>query len=253
MKKAAYTFSVLIALLVSIGSCTHKDNSVAPVTGGSAGTGGNGTGGTGGTGGGGNTGGSTNPSDTALCFRRDILPIFQSNCAKSGCHDAASAQDGFVFTSYQTITSRKFEPGDPWDTELFEKITETDPGEIMPPPPNAPLTQDQIGKIYRWIAMGAPNTTNCGSGCDTSDVTFSAKIKPMLDLTCKGCHNSTSASAGVNLDNYAGVNAVATNGKLLSVIKQLPGYPAMPKGGTKLSDCQIRQVELWISAGAQNN
>ena len=75
----------------------------------------------------------------------------------------------------------------------------------------------------------------------------------MLEFYCKGCHNSTTATSGVILDNYSGVKTVAANGKLLGVIKRLPGFPAMPKNGNKLSDCQIRQLEKWIAAGAQNN
>src|SRR6188768_2178943 len=81
--------------------------------------------------------------DTALCFERDILPIFISNCAVSGCHDAATRQEGYEFTSYATITAKKFEPGDPEDTELYEKITEHDADERMPPPPRARLNDDQ--------------------------------------------------------------------------------------------------------------
>lgn len=199
-------------------------------------------------------GGGSNPGeDTALCFERDILPIFISNCAKAGCHDAASRQEGYEFTSYQTITAKKFRPGRPYDTELYEKITEHDPGDIMPPPPNAPLTSKQITLIYDWIARGAPNTTGCRTNCDTSAYTFSAAIQPLLNQYCRGCHNTTGMSGNVNLDNYNGVKAVAGNGKLISVLQHAPGYPAMPRGGNKLSDCQVRQVERWIQAGALNN
>ena len=78
----------LIAGFLSVGvySCQHKAEAPQPASNGNTG----GTGGTGGTG-----SGSTGP-DTSLCFERDILPIFISNCAKSGCHDASSHQEGFV-------------------------------------------------------------------------------------------------------------------------------------------------------------
>ncbi len=36
-------------------------------------------------------------------------------------------------------------------------------------------------------------------------------------------------------------------------VDHLPGYPAMPKGGTKLSDCKLTQIRKWIAAGAPNN
>jgi len=199
-------------------------------------------------------GGGNNPApDTALCFERDILPIFISNCAKSGCHDAATRQDGYEFTSYQTITAKKFRPGNPRETELYEKITENDHDDIMPPPPNAPLSNKEITLIYNWIARGAPNTRDCKSACDSSAFTFSQTIQPLLNQYCKGCHNTTGASGGVNLDNYNGVKTVAASGRLMNVITHRPGVPAMPQGGNKLSDCQIKQVEKWISAGALNN
>ena len=33
-------------------------------------------------------GGGGGTGNTTVCFETEILPIFQSNCAKSGCHDA---------------------------------------------------------------------------------------------------------------------------------------------------------------------
>src|SRR5690349_8075119 len=100
MNRNRYAVLLIAVALIIGGSCVHK-STIEP-----AGNTTTGTGGTGDTTNGG--GGGTNSGDTALCFERDILPIFQSNCAKSGCHDAASAQDGYVFTSYQTITAKKF-------------------------------------------------------------------------------------------------------------------------------------------------
>lgn len=232
-----WALAILPVLLLL--ACKHSSNDVQPGTPGP------------GTGGGG--GGGTTPQDTTLCFERDILPIFIANCAKSGCHDAVSRQDGYEFTSYKTITAKKFKAGDPFDTELYEKITETRPDKRMPQPPNAPLTSKEITLIYNWIKEGAKNTTGCTSNCDSNNVTFSKGIQPLVNQYCRGCHNSTGQSGGVNLDNYNGVKAVALDGRLLNAIKHAPGAPAMPRGGNKLSDCQIRQVEKWILAGTLNN
>lgn len=233
---------IMTTACLSIAACKHSNTDVVPSPPPPAG-GGNDT----------TNNGNPNPADTALCFERDILPIFISNCAKSGCHDAISKQDGYQFTSYQTITSKKFKRGDPNDTELFEKITENDPDDVMPPPPNAKLTSTQITKIYNWIALGAPNTTGCATGCDSNKYTFAATVQPMLSQYCKGCHNATSVSGGVNLDNYSSVKIVANDHRLINVIKHTTGYPQMPKGGNKLSDCQIKQIEKWIANGAANN
>src|SRR5690606_3269572 len=58
-------------------------------------------------------------------FERDILPILRSNCAKSGCHDAISHQDGNVFDSYQNVmASDEVDPFDPGGSDLYEVITD---------------------------------------------------------------------------------------------------------------------------------
>lgn len=193
------------------------------------------------------------PADTALCFERDILPIFITNCAKSGCHDAASHQEGYVFTNWQTITSKKFTAGEPGETELYKKITEDKPSDMMPPPPDAPLTLAQKELIRRWIAEGAKNTTNCGILCDSSKFTYIADIKLLVDKYCTGCHSGASAQKGIILDTYAGLYNATTAGKLLDAINHRAGAVAMPYNAPKLSSCEIRQIEKWAANGAPNN
>ncbi|RYZ52207.1 MAG: hypothetical protein EOP49_09990 [Sphingobacteriales bacterium] len=253
MKKLSL-FILLVALSsISFYACTHKADNPAPANGGNTGGGNTGGGNTGGGNtGGGNTGGGT-VIDTSLCFERDILPIFVSNCAKSGCHDAASHEEGFVFTSWQTITSKEFKPWDAEDTELYEKITEHDPDDIMPPPPNAPLTPAQIALIREWINRGAPNTTNCATACDSTRFTYAATIKPMLDTYCKGCHNANVTNAGLSYENHSTTVAAVNSGRFLGAINHQAGYSPMPKGGSKLNDCQIQQIQKWIAAGTPNN
>lgn len=191
--------------------------------------------------------------DTSLCFERDVLPIFISNCAKSGCHDAATREDGYEFTSHATITSKKFTPGRLDKTELWEKITEPKHKDRMPPLPNAPLSATQIALIEKWILQGAPNSTNCSSICDTSQYKFAADIQPIFNTYCKGCHNDITPSGGYSYDTYSGIMVPLQNGRLLGAIKHQAGYAVMPRGGNKLSDCQIVKIEQWIAHGAQNN
>ncbi len=166
--------------------------------------------------------GSITP-DTGLCFERDILPIFISSCAKSGCHDAVSRQDGFAFTSWQTITSRKFVPGRPDKTELYEKITADRHDKRMPP--NTRLTQQQIALIRTWIEHAAPNTVNCTTGgCDSAQHLYSTSVKPVLANNCKECHNSSFASGGYFFENYNTTPAVISSGRFLGAVKQQGGY-----------------------------
>lgn len=238
--------TAIIAILI-IGACKHDKNMPVPTNDTTQNGGGNGNGND--TSGGGNNGNV----DTGICFERDILPIFASNCAQPGCHDAVTRQDGYQFTDYNSITAKNFVAGNAAATELYEKITEDKADKIMPPPPNTPLTTEQKELIRKWIDSGAENSTNCGSKCDSNKFTFTADIKPIIEKNCQGCHSGPSAPLGVKLDTYAGIAAVANNGKLLGTVRHEPGFAKMPQGGNKLSDCEIRQIEKWVDAGAQNN
>jgi mono/diheme cytochrome c family protein len=247
MQRISLAIIVALGCILFVYSCKHESGPEPAQPGGTGSTGGGNTGG-------GNTGGGGfNPADTALCFERDILPIFISNCAKSGCHDQASHEEGYILDNYNGIM-KGIEKNKPWDSEIYEAITAPDSDkDRMPQKPNPRLTTEQVALIRRWILEGAKNTTNCPTLCDSSKFTFAAAIQPMLNNYCKGCHSTAAPSKGVILDTYNGVLAVAQDGRLVKAIRHLPGATPMPQGGNKLSDCQIRQVEKWIAAGAQNN
>lgn len=189
-------------------------------------------------------------------FELQILPILVSNCAMSGCHNEASHQDGVVLTTYQKVMqTAEVRPFDLGDSELYEVITDNDPDKRMPPPPSARLSTEQIALIASWINQGAQNLT-CdpdAGGCNTSNVTYSGKVRPLLQSSCVGCHSGSAPGGGINLSTHAGVAAVAANGRLYGAINHQSGFVAMPLGGQKLSTCNISQIKAWIDAGAPNN
>jgi hypothetical protein len=123
----------------------------------------------------------------------------------------------------------------------------------MPPYPNAPLDAGVKASILKWIQQGAKNNSCIASGCDTTNVKYSTHIKPLIQTNCQGCHSGANPGGGLELVTYEGVKAVAQNGKLVGSISHLPGYKPMPQNGNKLSDCDIRKVQLWISNGTPNN
>lgn len=187
-------------------------------------------------------------------FAQQIQPILNSNCALSGCHNEQSAQDDIVLTSYgNLISSDVIDAGDPSDSDLYEVITENDPDKIMPPPPNAALTTEQIETIRTWIRQGAQNLSCEEAVCDTSDVTYAGYIRPFLDLHCTGCHTGTNAGGGVFLSGFSTVQEVALNGRLLGSIQHDEGFVQMPQGEDKLESCDITKIRLWIEEGAPNN
>lgn len=191
-----------------------------------------------------------------IYFEADVLPIFVSNCAFGGCHNAASAQDGVILDNYaDIIETADVEAFDLGNSELYEVITEDDPDDIMPPPPNVPLSQSQIQTVSAWILQGALNLM-CdpdAEGCDTENVSFAETVQPILENHCVGCHGGGTPLGGINLSNHAGVKTVADDGRLYGSVAWLPDYSQMPQGGAKLSECRIDQIKSWIDAGASDN
>lgn len=99
------------------------------------------------------------------------------------------------------------------------------------------------------------NGGNNGNTCDTANIKFVANIKPILQNNCYACHSNVNSgtSGGVKLEDYADVKAHADNGNLIGTITHAAGYPPMPQGGSKLSDCNINKIKAWIGRGSQNN
>ncbi len=89
-------------------------------------------------------------------------------------------------------------------------------------------------------------------GCDTTNVTFTGSVLPITDANCKSCHSGSSPSAGLNIENYTQIKALADDGRLVNVINATGGYPLMPQGAA-LPDCSIKTIEIWVAAGAPNN
>jgi|APLow6443716910_1056828.scaffolds.fasta_scaffold145890_1 hypothetical protein len=92
------------------------------------------------------------------------------------------------------------------------------------------------------------------SACDTTNVTFSGKIIPLLANNCLSCHSNATAAGsgnGIRLENYADVQTRST--AIAGSIKQTGTYSAMPKNGGKLKACLITQFDLWVSKGMLNN
>ena len=193
---------------------------------------------------------------THACFTRDILPILVSNCAKSGCHDEATHKAGYNFADY-AHSVLAVSPGNPAASRLYLAITGSGDGkgaadDIMPPAPNSPLSTAQIDSISAWIKYGALNET-CAQACDTANtVTFSGIIWPFMQLTCTGCHSGSSPSGGVSLTGYSDVQTVAASGLLWSALTGSNGKFLMPPAGS-LTSCRLRQFQIWLGAGYQNN
>lgn len=244
--------SILFIAFIALSSCKHEVVTALQQIVDTTGTG-NGGGGNGGGNGGG--GGTTNPCDpNTIYFQNDVLPIIISNCAQSGCHDAASAQDGIVLDNYDNIMrTGGIIKGNAWSSELYEVLVETDPEDVMPPAPKSRLSADQITLIAGWINAGAINNSCSDSNCDTVNVKYSTHVDAIIANNCRGCHSGTNPSGSIALVSFDQVKSSAINGALMGTITHQTGYIAMPYRATKINDCDIRKIELWINAGMPNN
>lgn len=185
----------------------------------------------------------------SVYFEQQILPLLISNCAVSGCHDqATNDNDGIQLTSYGSLlASGTLQNGDLW-----EAINEDDPDKVMPRTPQAPLTPDQIALIGLWIQQGYPDNS-CASSCDTSNITYSGVIQPLVDGYCTGCHGGSTPEGGLDYTSWDDLHTVALDGRLAGSIQHQNPFTPMPPTGPMLPDCQIEQILIWIAEGAPNN
>ncbi|MCC6410510.1 MAG: hypothetical protein IT270_02550 [Saprospiraceae bacterium] len=191
---------------------------------------------------------------SGVCFEQDVLPIFQSNCTQSGCHNSQDREDGYDLTSYEKIVSQGIEPGNYKGSEIYKVLVKMGGEDRMPQSPYNRLTDEQITFIALWIEEGANNTTCPDDGtCDTSNVTYSGTVKPLLDKYCNGCHGGSSPQGNINYNTFTGVKATATDGSMMGSIQHASGYSPMPENGNKLSNCNISLIQTWVDAGAPNN
>lgn len=192
-------------------------------------------------------------ADPGICFERDILPIFVSNCAKSHCHDATSREEGYVLDNYANIMKKGIVPGNAAASKIWESVAIEKNGDGAMPQGAPPLSAHDLDLLRRWITAGAVDSGACtGSGCDSNNYTYTTGIQPLMQKYCTGCHNSPTAPGGSLMD-YTSVRNAAVGGTMVGNISHLAGYKVMPPAGITLSVCEVAQVKKWVAAGAQNN
>jgi len=193
---------------------------------------------------------STCDPDTVY-FLNSVLPLVISSCATTGCHDKASHKDGIILSDYASIIrTGKIKPGNPNDSEFFESLTD-DEDDLMPPPPYSPLNSDQIQTIKQWINQGAKDNS-CSDECDTTTVSYTGQIWPMMQSYCTGCHSSSAPGGGIVITDNADMVALAENGSLMGSIRWESGYSKMPTN-QQLSECKIGLLQKWINEGFPEN
>ncbi len=191
--------------------------------------------------------GGTNPSIQAdsVCFMRDVLPILNSNCAMSNCHDAISHKEGFTFTTYAGVM-KGVKAGSSTSSELYKEIA----NDKMPENPYTKLTAAQKLTIKNWIDQGAKNSSCETIGCDSVNVTFST-IKPIIANNCLGCHSGATAQAGIDLSTDQNIDDMKET--ILCTIIQASYCKPMPYNGLKLTNCEKGMINRWVELSSTGN
>lgn len=89
------------------------------------------------------------------------------------------------------------------------------------------------------------------SSCDTTNVTFSRTIVPILSNNCFSCHSNATSSFGGNIRLESFADVQVNSARLITAIKQTGAKPMPPAG--KLKACSISQFDIWIRNGTPNN
>lgn len=88
-----------------------------------------------------------------------------------------------------------------------------------------------------------PNQT-----CDTQNVGYAARIEPLIRSNCYTCHAGNAVAGGnIMLEGYENLKNV--DGDRLYKAIAHTGPSPMPKGGSKLPDCDIAVIKKWIDSG----
>jgi mono/diheme cytochrome c family protein len=107
------------------------------------------------------------------------------------------------------------------------------------------------GCFYDKEALVYPQDPNNAS-CDTTIVTYTAVIQPLIQTRCANCHTG-SVTSGINLSTYNFLKAKSQdNNKILTRLTTSNPSQLMPQGGPKLPDCEINKIRAWINRGYPN-
>lgn len=93
------------------------------------------------------------------------------------------------------------------------------------------------------------------NSCDTANITFKAKVVPILKEHCYKCHSNAVATdngAGIRLEDYGDVKNNLN--RVYGAITHQDNFSAMPKDMTaKIDTCQIKIIRIWMEAGGLDN
>lgn len=182
-----------------------------------------------------------NCDTTNVTYAATVVPILNTYCTV--CHGAttyATSGGGFKIANYNDFA------GFAKSGLMMNSLNGVGGLNSMPKGGNKLSACDiaKVGIVVRKI-LDSLNTTVC----DTTNVTFPVTILPILQTYCLVCHstaNAAASGAGYKFETLADFTTLAKTGLLMNSINQIAGLSAMPKGGSKLSACNITKIGIMV-------
>lgn len=94
-------------------------------------------------------------------FNQDVRPILSNNCFVCHGKDKGSREADLRLDDFESAVSElpsgshAFVPGNPSESEAYQRMISTDEDEIMPPSDSGKkLTEEEIAILKQWIEQG---------------------------------------------------------------------------------------------------
>jgi hypothetical protein len=107
-----------------------------------------------------------------------------------------------------------------------------------------------------WLAGCSKESADKLAGtttCDTTAVSYSKQILPILQDNCYTCHSGSNPFSGIDLSNFGVLQTHVHNGDLKSAVTHDGRVTPMPYGLPQLPSCEVNTIVAWVDQGALNN
>ena len=182
-------------------------------------------------------------AEDTLCFQRDILPIFHSNCAMAKCHDAITHEDGYTLLTYSGVM-KGIKAGNTTQSKLYRVINQNEM------PPDWRLPDSLKTRIRTWITQGALNNDCSNASCDSTILASVKAIRPFVNVNCLGCHSTLTANGGIVLETD--LQLEEQKDLIACSVMHSDGCKAMPPNNVKVTQCELSQVRVWALGAASS-
>jgi len=146
-------------------------------------------------------------------------------------------------------------PASPSTEEPFDQ-TQDEPAA----PTEAPVPTDTDAPLPTDTVVVTLAVTPTESSGQTTTVSYSNDILPILQSRCVNCHGGDRLEEGLNLTTFANIIIGSDNGSVVtpgdadnSLLAELVVSQKMPKRGPKLTPPQVQIIIDWINQGALDN